>query len=63
MFSVDRDKIARVRNSVEVLLNQSNGGHTGCISPESIMSVYRRSEELSLSVKDMLRPNIFSELI
>lgn len=44
-------KIARVRNSIDVLSRMQ-----AQICPASIISVYRRSESLQLAVKDMLLP-------
>lgn len=54
----DRLKIVRVRNSINIL----------CISlytitPESIMKIYRKSEELEFSPKQLLEPVIIAQLL
>jgi exosome complex component RRP4 len=57
ILSDERLKIARVRNSIEILrLSESQ------ISSESIITVYRKSEELGLAPKDMLRPDAILNL-
>jgi exosome complex component RRP4 len=64
MLLNEREKIARIRNAIDILAsNPINGGSSGCIYPESILAIYRKSEQLELTIKDMLRPDVIQQLI
>jgi exosome complex component RRP4 len=54
----ERIKICRVRNSIAILCGASQ-----TITPDSIMKIYRRSEELELTPKQLLDPGIGAKVL